>query len=203
MTRAAGSTMCSQLSKTSSACFRFERASEVLERVAVRRQRDADRLRDGRRRYSRRWTSGASSMNQTPSPDPSSRFAATCSDVRVLPTPPDPTSVTSAMLCDEGGDFGDLRFAADKRRQHAAASCSEERRGNEAAETRLLSRARAVGRLARAARGRAADARQDRASSPAAASAPCTRSVVTPETRTWPPWPIARRRATRLTAGPK
>ena len=38
---------------------------------------------------------GASSMNQTPSPEPSSTLAPTCSDVRVLPTPPDPTMVTT------------------------------------------------------------------------------------------------------------
>ena len=43
----------------------------------------------------RSWScSGARSANQTPSPEPSSRPAATWSPRRVLPAPPEPVSVT-------------------------------------------------------------------------------------------------------------
>ena len=75
--------------------FAFERASEVLDRIAFRGKRctlSADATVVGM--YSPFFSGALSSINQTPSPEPSSSSAATCKERRVLPTPPEPTSVT-------------------------------------------------------------------------------------------------------------
>ena len=86
---------CSQLSKTSSSCFAFERASEVRDADRLRRQLDAERLRDASRRCTRR--SRAVRVRRTTRRRRSRRAdpPRLASDVRVLPTPPEPTSVTS------------------------------------------------------------------------------------------------------------
>ena len=53
-------------------------------------------------------------MNQTPSPEPSSRLAATCNDSARLANAARADQRDQTMLLDERRDFGDLRFAADE-----------------------------------------------------------------------------------------
>ena len=198
---AAASTKCSQLSKTSSACLPLSARDEVLDGIAFGRELDAQRLCDGRRNDIRRWPSGASSTNQTPSREPSSRSAATCREMRVLPTPPEPTSVTSRCCLEQRGDLGELASRDRRTTSAAPAGCW---RGVERTQRRkvgeqigreqlvhvfglseILSRCSPRSRRLHCARQLALD------------------SSANPETSTWPPWPIASRRATRLTAGPK
>jgi hypothetical protein len=59
---------------------------------------------------------GANSMNHTPSPEPSSSLAPTCSEVRVFPIPPDPVTVTSRLSFSILKDAYNLRLTAQKAR---------------------------------------------------------------------------------------
>ena len=59
---------------------------------------------------------GASSTNQTPSGTRAIASAAACSESRVLPSPPVPSSVSSRGLREQALDLGELALAADERR---------------------------------------------------------------------------------------
>ncbi len=95
---AQASTTCSQLSRTISSLRSTTNASSASTTVlpAFSTTPRTDAVACATRSESR---SGASSTNHTPSSNSSRTSAATCSDSRVLPSPPLPNSVTSRERC--------------------------------------------------------------------------------------------------------
>ena len=152
MTRAAGSMRCSQLSKTSSACFAFKRATRFSTRIAFGREREAQRLRDRRRNVV-----AAGERREFDEPD---AVAGTVEQVRRdlqrgarLADAARADERHEPMLLEQRGDLGDLRLRGRRTTSAAAAGCSgaassERSGGNSAAD-----RARAAGRRVRGARG--------------------------------------------------
>ena len=131
------------------------------------------------------------------------RRRASCSDSRVLPMPPTPSSVSSRVLREQLRDLAQLALAADERASPAAAGCWASPPASAAQESPAAAPDAPPGRRAPGSRGRAGAPRPGRATRRRrqTVGAPAPRP---PATRsTWPPCAAPMMRAARLTAPPK
>ena len=127
-------TRCSQLSSTSSSSLRVRGNRRAILDRALRVFARAERRRDRARRCARASETVASSTSQTPCAKRSSSSAATCSESRVLPVPPEPVSVTSRERCTSSFACVHLALAADEAGELRAADCSAAPPASAAAE---------------------------------------------------------------------
>ena len=194
-----GSRRCSQLSRTSSVRPSASARDQLLDGCipgdvvrAGRGQHRCSHLRLGS-------VTPASSTNQTPPGNCSRTSAATASASRVLPTPPDPVSVTSRSSRSELAERGDVVLPADQRRQLDGKVVTVR---VERAQRRMRGGQLRVDDLPHAL-GTAEVLEPVHAEVSAGATSSGSWSTTSPaaasDTRIWSPWPIARRRAHRIT----
>ena len=111
-------------------------------------------------------------MNHTPSPEPSSIFAATCKRGARLADAARSDQRDESMLLDERRDFGDLRFATDERLQLQRQVIREDVERAQRRKALREVRCEQLIDLVRGARDLEADVRRDRAGLPEAEAPP-------------------------------
>ncbi len=188
-------TTCSQLSTTTS--IRRVRAKSAMLPATVRPGRGATP-----RLVAATWIAesasiaGASSMNQQPSRCSWTTHAAVSIARRVLPTPPGPTSVTSRERASASrvAARSAVRPTKEVSWRGRLPGCSNDRSGgNSAGSARCTSWNTCID----SARSRRRCSPRSTTSAPSG-SASCARASAAPESRTWPPWAAAMRRAHRF-----